>query len=58
MDMTPLTCCVGCGLPATGRGPFTWALTIDASGERRWTCTTCARAALPAIESGVAIPLV
>jgi len=54
MDMTPSTCCAVCGVPASAeRFPFTWALTIDAAGRRRATCTACARAALPVIESGV-----
>jgi hypothetical protein len=52
MDMTPLTCCSGCGLPASAaRAPFTWALTIDDDGRRSWTCTPCARTALPVIEA-------
>ncbi|HVN10700.1 MAG TPA: hypothetical protein VMT69_01310 [Kineosporiaceae bacterium] len=52
--MTPSTCCAVCGVPASAeRFPFTWALTIDAAGRRRATCTACARAALPVIESGV-----
>ncbi len=53
MDMTSSTCCTVCGLPASARPPFTWSLAIDTAGRRRWTCTTCARAALPVIESGV-----
>ena len=57
MDMTSSTCCAVCGLPASAeRARFTWSLTIDAAGRRSWTCTACARAALPVIESGV--PLV
>ncbi len=56
MDMTSSTCCAVCGLPAAaGRAPFTWSLAIDAAGRRSWTCTTCARAALPVIESGVPV---
>ena len=54
MDMTSSTCCTVCGLPASAaREPFTWSLAIDPAGRRRWTCTSCARAALPVIESGV-----
>ncbi len=54
MDMTPSTSCAVCGLPAsTERAPFTWSLAIDPQGRRSWTCTACARAALPVIESGV-----
>ena len=57
MDMTSSTCCAVCGLPASAeRAPFTWSFAIDPAGRRSWTCTTCARAALPVIESGV--PLV
>jgi hypothetical protein len=54
MDMTSSTCCAVCGLPASAkRFPFAWALTIEPDGRRSWTCATCARAALPVIESGV-----
>jgi hypothetical protein len=56
MDMTSSTCCAVCGLPASAeRAPFTWSLAIDRGGQRSWTCTTCARAALPVIESGVPV---
>jgi hypothetical protein len=58
MDMTPTTCCSGCGLPASAeRVAFTWALSIDPHGRRSWICTACARTALPVIESGVPAPL-
>ena len=63
MDMTPTTCCSGCGLPASAeRTAFpgaqsSWALSIDPHGRRSWICTACARAALPMIESGVPAPL-
>lgn len=58
MDMTPTTCCAGCGMPASAsRAPFTWALSIDQEGGRSWVCTACARSALPVIESGVPVPL-
>jgi hypothetical protein len=54
MDMTSSTCCAVCGLPASAeRFPFMWALTIETGGRRSWTCTACARASLPVIESGV-----
>ncbi len=54
MGMTSSTCCAVCGLPASAeRFRFTWALTIEPDGGRSWTCTACARAALPVIESGV-----
>ncbi|HYJ76616.1 MAG TPA: hypothetical protein VEV65_13505 [Kineosporiaceae bacterium] len=54
--MTSSTCCAVCGLPASAdRSRFTWALTIEPDGRRSWTCTPCARAALPVIESGVPI---
>jgi hypothetical protein len=54
MGMTSSTCCSVCGLPASAeRYAFTWALTIDRDGRRSSTCTACARAALPVIESGV-----
>jgi len=47
------------GMPASAaRAPFTWALTIDPRGRRSWICTSCARTALPAIESGVPSPIV
>jgi hypothetical protein len=52
--MTSSTCCAVCGLPASAeRFPFAWALTIGPDGARSWTCVTCARTALPVIESGV-----
>jgi hypothetical protein len=54
--MTSSTCCAVCGLPASAdRLRFTWALTIEPDGRRSRTCTSCARAALPVIESGVPI---
>jgi hypothetical protein len=31
-----------------------WALTIDDDGGRSWTCTACARSALPVIEARLA----
>jgi hypothetical protein len=56
MDMTSSTCCAVCGLPASAeRAPFTWSLAIDPAGHRSWACTTCARVALPVIESGVPV---
>ncbi|HYY10529.1 MAG TPA: hypothetical protein VE781_06290 [Kineosporiaceae bacterium] len=52
--MTSSTCCATCGLPASAdRAPFTWSLAVDPLGRRSWTCSPCARAALPVIESGV-----
>jgi hypothetical protein len=54
MHMTSSTCCAVCGLPASAdRLRFTWALTIEPDGRRNWSCTSCARAGLPVIESGV-----
>ena len=54
MDMTSSTCWPVCGLPASAdRLRFTWALTIEPDGRRSWSCTSCARTALPVIESGV-----
>lgn len=54
MDMTSSTCCAVCGLPAAAdRHRFAWAMTVERDGRRSWSCTACARAALPVIESGV-----